>query len=204
MNYENLNDGRVYNQFNITKIVMDIDSLKAVSAAEKSQLSSELTTVQQRFTDLQSQLQIIRREHDLEKEDSTRRRRLEEDSLRRDFQRELETVTRTLKLQVEETEKKGKERLEEEVRRREREVREFRDREGSERDSLHREIDSKEREIRILKNDVENLRAELEREQGTNRQLRVCPLNSVIDVGYCYGTICSWINARSYNPCVKK
>ena len=183
---------------------MEIDSLKAVSAAEKGQLSSELTSVQQRFTDLQSQLQIIRREHDLEKEDSTRRRRLEEDSLRRDFQRELETVTRTLKLQVEETEKKGKERLEEEVRRREREVRELRDREGSERDSLHRDIDSKEREIRILKNDVENLRAELERERGTNRQLRVRPRDSMVDVGYYYGTICYWINARSNNPCVTK
>ena len=204
MNYEILNDGRVHTQSNITNIVMDIDSLKAVSAAEKTQLSSELSSVQQRFTDLQSQFQAVRREHDLEKEDSTRRHRLEEDSLRRDFQRELETVTRTLKLQVEETEKKGKERLEEEIRRREREVRELRDREGSERDSLHREIDSKEREIRILKNDVENLRAELEREQGTNRQLRVCPLNSMVDVGYYYGTIFSWTNARSNDPCVKK
>src|SRR6266516_5370586 len=120
-------------------VVMEIDSLKAVSAAEKGQLSSELTSFQQRLTDVQSQFQIVRREHDLEKEDSLRRHRLQEDSLRRDFQRELETVTRTLKLQVEEMEKKGKERVEEEIRRREREVRELRDREGSERDSLHRE-----------------------------------------------------------------
>src|SRR5271169_5429741 len=154
-------------------LVMDIDSLKAVTAAEKAQLTSELTSLHHRLTDSQSQLQTLRREHDLEKEDSTRRHRLEEESLRRDFQRELETVTRTLKAQNAETEKKGKERLEEEIRRHEREIRDLRDREGSERDQLRRDMDVKERDIRALKNDVENLRADLEREQGTNRQLRV-------------------------------
>ena len=152
---------------------MDIDSLKAVSTAEKAQLSSELTSLQQRLADLESQLQTLRREHDLEKDEAIRRNHLEEDSLCRDFQREIETVTWTLKDQCEDTEKKGKERLEEEVHRREREIRDIRDREGSERDSLHRDIDSKERDIRSLKNEVEDLRVDLEREQGTNRQLRV-------------------------------
>lgn len=163
-------------------IVMDIDSLKAVSAAEKAQLNSELASYQQRLTDLQSQLQTLRREYDLEKEDSLRRHRIEEDTLRREHQRELETVTRTLKEQYAETEKKGKDRLEEEIRRAEREMRDVRDREGTERDSLRRDIDSKEREVRSLKNEVENLRADLEREQATNRQLRVPPLSPLISL----------------------
>jgi|SRR5579859_1978389 len=164
---------------------MDIDSLKVVSAAEKGQLTSEITSYQQRLTDLQSQLQILRREYDLEKEDSLRRHRIEEDTLRREHQRELETVTRTLKEQCAETEKKGKERLDEEIRRAEREIRDVRDREGTERDILRRDIDIKERELRSLKNEVENLRADLEREQATNRQLKVLPFPR-----HCYLNVC--------------
>jgi hypothetical protein len=159
--------------FDVVDLGMDIDSLKAISTAEKSQLSSELASLQLRLTELQGQLQTLRKDHDLEKEDSIRRHRLEEDSLRRDFQREVDTVTRTLKQQCEETEKKGKERVEEEIRRREREIRDLRDREGTERDSMRREIELKERDVRTLKHEVENLRADLEREQTTNRQLRV-------------------------------
>jgi len=161
--------------------VMDIESLKAVSTAEKGQLSSELTSLNQRFQDVQSQLIQIRRETELEKEDTSRRHRLEEDSLRRDFQRELETVTRTLKQQCEEIEKRGKDTLDEEIRRKERELRDLRDREGGERESLHREVDLKDREIRNLKNDSDNLRAELEREQTLNRQLKV-PLPHVFHI----------------------
>jgi chromosome segregation ATPase len=180
---------------------MDVDSLKAVSAAEKAQLTAELTALQQRLLELQGQVQSMRREHDLEKEDSIRRHRLEEDSLRRDFQREIETVTRTLKGQCEENEKKGKQRLEEEIRQRERDVRDIRDREGKERDSLLRDIDSKEREIRAMKNEVENLRADLEREQGTNRQLRVRQRVTVLIIGNCHRTIFDGIDPRSHHPC---
>jgi predicted RNase H-like nuclease (RuvC/YqgF family) len=82
-------------------------------------------------------------------------------------------VTRTLKAQTEEVEKRGKERLEDEIRRHEREVRDLRDRDGSERNSLERRIDEGEREVRKLKGDIENLRADLEREQTMNRQLKV-------------------------------
>ena len=184
---------------------MCIESLKSASTAEKAQLTSELTSVQQRFNDLQCQLQILRREHDLEKEDSIHRHRLQEDSLRRDFHREIETVTRTLKLQCEETEKKAKERVEEEIRRREREVREIRDREGNERNSLHREVDTKEREIRSLKNESENLRSELEREQSMNRQLRVSYFfENLADIGNVNGTVCCWVDTRGHDACIKE
>lgn len=154
---------------------MDLDSLKAVTAAEKSQLSSELTTLQQRYTEAQGHLQTLRREQEIEKEDAVRRHRQEEDSLRREFQREIETVTRTLKAQTEEAEKRGKERLDDELRRHEREARDLRDREGTERNSLERRIEEQEREIRNLKLDIKNLRAELEREQSFNQQLKVRP-----------------------------
>lgn len=87
-------------------------------------------------------------------------------------------MTRTLKGQTEEVEKRGKERLEDEIRRHEREVRDLRDREGSERNSLERRIEEGEREVRKLKGDIENLRSDLEREQTINRQLKVPHLTS--------------------------
>lgn len=188
-------------------VVMDIDSLKAVSTAEKAQLTSELTSYQQRLTDLQSQLQTLRRDYDLEKEDSLRRHRIDEDTLRREHQRELETVTRTLKEQCAETEKKGKDRLEEEIRRAEREIRDVKDREGTERDILRRDIDIKERELRSLKNEVENLRADLEREQATNRHLKVLPYPRHYYLNVCIlilvngaRTIGQRSNTRSHHP----
>ena len=117
-------------------------------------------------------------------------------------------MTRTLKGQNEETEKKGKERLEEEIRRHEREIRDLRDREGSERDQLRRDMNTKERDIRALKNDAENLRADLEREQSTNRTLRVRPCPSFSSrangVGYRYGTICNGDNPRGYDSGIEE
>ena len=143
-----------------------LQSLIAILELETSR--ARLQVEIEHFKDLQSQL---RREYDLEKEDSLRHHHLHVESLHRDFEREIETVIPTLKLQYEEKGKKGREK--EEIRCREQDVREIGDREGNERDSLYREINAKEREIRILKNDMENLRSELEREQGMNRQLRV-------------------------------
>ena len=117
-------------------------------------------------------LKDAQKDHEMEVDNLSARQRMEVESARSEGRKELETLNSRYQEQIQELKRQFEHEIEDERAARLREISQITSQTAIDTQRSNMELDRKEREITTLRDDMQALRAELERERKSNRNLR--------------------------------
>ncbi|KAL7654126.1 kinesin-like nuclear fusion protein, variant 3 [Aspergillus niger] len=135
-------------------------------------LRVEMESLKVRLGASEDALKDAQREHEMEIDEIGSRQRRELESVRFDGRRELESLASQHQEEIRELKRRFEHELEDERAARLREISQMTSQTAIDTQKSNMELDKKEREIATLRDDMQALRAELERERKSNRDLR--------------------------------
>ncbi|RDH25030.1 kinesin motor domain protein [Aspergillus niger ATCC 13496] len=135
-------------------------------------LRVEMESLKVRLGASEDALKDAQREHEMEIDEIGSRQRRELESVRFDGRRELESLASQYQEEIRELKRRFEHEMEDERAARLREISQMTSQTAIDTQKSNMELDKKEREIATLRDDMQALRAELERERKSNRDLR--------------------------------
>ncbi|GLA15551.1 kinesin-like nuclear fusion protein [Aspergillus niger] len=135
-------------------------------------LRVEMESLKVRLGASEDALKDAQREHEMEIDEIGSRQRRELESVRFDGRRELESLASQHQEEIRELKRRFEHEMEDERAARLREISQMTSQTAIDTQKSNMELDKKEREIATLRDDMQALRAELERERKSNRDLR--------------------------------
>ncbi|RAK96751.1 putative kinesin family protein (KlpA) [Aspergillus ibericus CBS 121593] len=135
-------------------------------------LRVEMESLKVRLVAAEDALKDAQRDHEIEVDDLSARQRIEVETARSEGRKELELLNSRHQEQIQELKRRFEREIEDERAARLREISQITSQTAIDSQRSNMELDRKEREINTLRDDVQALRAELERERKNNRALR--------------------------------
>ncbi|PYH96098.1 kinesin motor domain protein [Aspergillus ellipticus CBS 707.79] len=135
-------------------------------------LRVELESLRSRVGAAGDALQDAQRDHEIALDDLSSRQRVQIESVRSEARKEFEALNSHHQEEIQELRRRFQHELEDQKTTQLREISQLTSQTAIDAQKSNIELDKKEREISTLRDDMQSLRAELERERKTNRDLR--------------------------------